>query len=70
MREIVKEKATTTAIDCRKYLLEAVSDSFWGSECDWERQLLDYLSVVLGLLILLSCCPGWLWQPANIKIYS
>lgn len=64
-RKIVSDYVTTTAIDYRKYSLEAVSDSFWESECDGERQLLDYLSVVLGLLILLSCCRGWLWQPAN-----
>lgn len=57
--------AATTILIAKQYSLEAVSDSFSESGCDGERQLVDYLSAVLDLLILLSCCQRWLWQPAN-----
>lgn len=46
-----------------KHSLAAASGLSWESVFDGERQLVDYLSVELDLLILLSCCRRWLWQP-------
>lgn len=54
---------TTTTFSYRKHSLAAASGLSWESVSDGERQLADYLSVELDLLILLSCCRRWLWQP-------